>query len=154
VFWHGNFGFVPHTIEFSILLGPSHCNVKTSFHEGQSRMLMNGALSMYRMYCDNFSIAAFHLSYAGDDHPPETRPDDDDEFPTPESLRRANNRCGETVQTFDVDGIVEPRPLWRTKNQVFELADFEAWDDRACMVSVSVLHRMFHRLYCPQICIL
>ena len=102
---------------------------------------MNDAVKMYRVHCDYISNRFSFVT--GDDRSSETRPDDADEFPTPESLRRANNESEETEPTFDDQGVVEPRPLKRTKDQVFVLADFEAWDNRACTVSKLVLHRVF-----------
>lgn len=53
---------------------------------------------------------------------------------TSESLRDANNKCGEGPLTCDVDEVIEPRPLWQAKNQVFVLADYKTLDERACQV--------------------
>jgi hypothetical protein len=62
------------------------------------------------------------------------RVDDFTSFPTFESLRDANHKCGEGVLTYDVDGVIEPSPLRHTKDQVFVLADFKTLDERACQV--------------------
>jgi hypothetical protein len=60
--------------------------------------------------------------------------DKNDEFPTPESLRQANEQCGETTLSFDDDGLAVPRPLWQKKDEIFVLENYKRLDDRACKV--------------------
>ena len=85
-----------------------------------------------------FNFCVIHADGAHPSDPEGSRPGSADRFPTHESLRRANNKRGETTLTFDSEGVAEPRPLWRKKEDVLVLANVKDLDDRACMVSKSV----------------
>jgi len=59
-----------------------------------------------------------------------------DDFPTPELLREANAGYVQNTTTTDENGRVVPSPAVRTKQQIFNLSDYELIDAKARQVRI------------------